>query len=68
MANSSTIADTVGFCRVNLKIENFIYQAEELLIIKDLCSDGSVGHGTLRAHSSEEIGFEGNRPPQQSVL
>ena len=63
MANSSMVAETVGVCRVNLKIENFTYEDVELLIMKDLCSDVLIGHDILKGHSTVEIGFHGNRPP-----
>ncbi|GFX21450.1 retrovirus-related Pol polyprotein from transposon opus [Trichonephila clavipes] len=63
MANSSMVTETEGVCKVNLKIENFIYQNVELLVMKDLCSDVLIGHDILNRHSSVEIGFDGNRPP-----
>ncbi|GFS36440.1 putative retrovirus-related pol polyprotein from transposon opus [Trichonephila inaurata madagascariensis] len=56
------VTETVGVCKVNLKIENFTYQNEVLLVMKDLCSDALIGH-ILSRHSSVEIGFDGNRPP-----
>ncbi|GFV22570.1 putative retrovirus-related pol polyprotein from transposon opus [Trichonephila clavipes] len=63
MANSSMVTEIEGFCKVNLKIENFTYQNVELLVMKDLCSDVLIGHDILNRHSSVEIVFDGNRLP-----
>ena len=62
MASSSLTSKILGYCMVNLNVQNFEYNNVKLSILNDLCTDVILGTDFQALHDSVIIKYGGEKP------
>lgn len=63
MASTSLSIQTLGFCKVNLRVNGKDYQDVHLAILPQLCSDVILGQDFQKLHGSVTLTYGGELPP-----
>ena len=63
MATTSLSAQTSGYCKVDLTVNNQDYNDVRLAVLPQLCSDVILGQDFQRLHDSVTLKYGGNLPP-----